>query len=351
MVLQDGEIRAMDTVAALAANDRFYRESLAVVRAQLVRTALVTGVAGFIGSTLAERLVADGWSVRGVDRFTAYYEEAIKRSNIAGVLDDPNFELVEADLRTADLAPLLDGVDVVFHEAGQPGIRLSWADGFALYNELNVNVTQRLLEAVRQRPVERFVFASSSSVYGTAERYPTSERDPTQPHNPYGITKLAAELLCRAYSANFGVPTVALRYFTVYGPRQRPDMAIHRLVEAARTGRPFSLFGNGAAGAGLHVHRRRRRGDGACGDRRSRAGHRDQHRRRRKHEHARPDRDHRRSHRHRGAGRRDVTLRPAMSPAPAVTCRSPRRCSDGSPRSPSSMGSPGRSRGTSVATS
>ena len=161
------------------------------------------------------------------------------------MLGDPNFELVEADLRTTDLAPLLDGVDVVFHEAGQPGVRLSWADGFALYNELNVNVTQRLLEAVRQRPLDRFVFASSSSVYGAAERYPTSERDPTQPHNPYGITKLAAELLCRAYSANFGVPTVALRYFTVYGPRQRPDMAIHRLVEAAKTGRPFSLFGNG----------------------------------------------------------------------------------------------------------
>jgi len=119
----------------------------------------------------------------------------VKRSNVAGVLRHPNFELVEADPLTAELAPLLDGIDVVFHEAGQPGIRSSWADGFALYNELNVNVTQRLLESVRRRPVERFVFASSSSVYGRASRYPTNERDPTEPHNPYGITKLAAELL------------------------------------------------------------------------------------------------------------------------------------------------------------
>ncbi len=210
-----------------------------------MRTALVTGVAGFIGSTLADRLVGRGWRVRGVDSFTPYYGEAAKRSNLAGLASHGRFELVEADLRTGGLAGLLDGVDVVFHEAGQPGIRSSWAGGFALYNELNVNVTQRLLEALRDRPVERIVFASSSSVYGPAPRYPTGEGDPTVPYNPYGITKLAAELLCRAYAANFAVPAVALRYFTVYGPRQRPDMAVHRLIEASRTGHPFSLYGGG----------------------------------------------------------------------------------------------------------
>ncbi len=210
------------------------------------RSALITGVAGFIGSTLADRLVADGWRVRGVDRFTAYYEESVKRANVAALSEHRNFELVEADLRTADLRPMLDGVDVVFHEAGQPGIRRSWDDGFALYNELNVNVTQRLLEAVRRQRVERVVFASSSSVYGMATRSPTAESDPTVPFNPYGVTKLTAELLCRAYAANFAVPVVSLRYFTVYGPRQRPDMAIHRLIDATRTGGAFRLYGDGA---------------------------------------------------------------------------------------------------------
>ncbi len=210
-----------------------------------MRTALVTGVAGFIGSTLADRLLSDGWRVRGVDRFTSYYEEATKRDNLRGMLDAPGFELVEADLLTTELPPLLDGVDVVFHEAGQPGVRLSWADGFALYNDLNVNLTQRLLEAVHRHPVERLVFASSSSVYGNADTYPTSEDAATAPFSPYGITKLAAELLCRAYSANFGLSTVVLRYFTVYGPRQRPDMALHRLIAAARHDRPFPVHGDG----------------------------------------------------------------------------------------------------------
>jgi len=207
--------------------------------------ALVTGVAGFIGSNLADRLVADGIDVIGVDRFTAYYEEAQKRTNLEQLMPNPQFRLVEADLLTAELGPLLDGVDVVFHQAAQPGVRLSWADGFRLYNDLNVNLTQRLLEAVRTRPIKRFVYASSSSVYGQAPSWPTMEDAETRPHSPYGVTKLAGELLCSAYASNFGIPVTSLRYFTVYGPRQRPDMATHRLIQAARLGTPFPLYGNG----------------------------------------------------------------------------------------------------------
>jgi nucleoside-diphosphate-sugar epimerase len=208
--------------------------------------ALVTGVAGFIGSTLADRLVEEGWTVRGVDRFTAYYEEVAKRANLAGLRGHSSFSLVEADLMSADLDPLLADVDVVFHLAGQPGVRLSWADGFPTYVDLNINVTQRLLEASKGRTLQRFVYASSSSVYGNVEVAPTPESHPTRPFSPYGVTKLAGELLCCAYGANFGVPTSSLRYFTVYGPRQRPDMALHRMIEATLDGQPFPLFGDGS---------------------------------------------------------------------------------------------------------
>ena len=208
--------------------------------------ALVTGVAGFIGSNLALRLVADGWLVRGVDSFTDFYPESVKRSNVAPLLASGDFEMIEADLLHADLAHLLDGVDVIFHEAGQAGVRGSWATGFRVYNETNVDVTQRLLEAARRDPIQRFVFASSSSVYGNAAQYPTLESDRTQPHSPYGVTKLAAELLCNAYAHNFDLPVVSLRYFTVYGPGQRPDMGIHRMIEAALKGTTFSVFGDGS---------------------------------------------------------------------------------------------------------
>ena len=207
--------------------------------------ALVTGVSGFIGSHLAEALVAGGHEVRGVDCFTDYYDTCVKRANIAGLLVTGGLEMVEADLRSAELGRLLSGVDVVFHQAGQPGVRLSWSSGFEAYVQHNVLVTQRLLEALRESDVGRFVFASSSSVYGNAPSYPSEETDLPRPHSPYGVTKLAAEHLCRLYTANWDVPTVCLRYFTVYGPRQRPDMAFHRFIESALDGREIPLFGTG----------------------------------------------------------------------------------------------------------
>lgn len=207
--------------------------------------ALVTGAAGFIGSTLSNRLLGDDWTVRGVDNFAPYYDVALKRANASWLASDPGFELVERDLLTADLAALLDGTDVVFHLAAQPGVRMSWADGFDAYVDANVRVTQRLLEAARDGGLTRFVYASSSSVYGQITRPEVSETDPLHPFSPYGVTKLAGEHLCTAYGQNYVLPTVALRFFTVYGPRQRPDMALHRLIRSAQSGEPFPLYGTG----------------------------------------------------------------------------------------------------------
>jgi UDP-glucuronate 4-epimerase len=208
--------------------------------------ALVTGAAGFIGSTLAERLTAEGHDVMGVDCFTPYYPISAKRANLAQLRERPSFTFVEADLRRVELTKLLEGTDVVFHLAGQPGVRLSWTDGFPEYVEHNVFVTHRLLEGAKRAGISRLVYASSSSVYGNAEAYPTAEEALPRPHSPYGVTKLAGEHLCVLYAANWAVPTVALRYFTVYGPRQRPDMAIHRLIGAALSGETFTLYGDGA---------------------------------------------------------------------------------------------------------
>jgi nucleoside-diphosphate-sugar epimerase len=215
-----------------------------------VRT-VVTGGAGFIGSTLTEALLADGHEVTVVDCFTDYYDPADKRANLASVADHPRLRLLELDLTTADLAPVVDGAEVIWHLAGQPGVRLSWSDGFAAYELRNVLATQRLLEASKTAGTPRIVYASSSSVYGNAERYPTLETDRPEPYSPYGVTKLAAEHLCVLYAANWGVPTVSLRYFTVYGPRQRPDMATHRLIEAALDQHPFPLLGDGAPERGF----------------------------------------------------------------------------------------------------
>jgi UDP-glucose 4-epimerase len=205
---------------------------------------LITGAAGFIGSHLAERCLERGWRVIAVDAFTDYYDERLKRSNVVNALAHPSYDLVEGDLLDLDLANLFTGVSRVFHLAAQPGVRPSW-DQFDLYTRLNVTATQRLLEAARTASIERLVVASSSSVYGDPETLPTHEDVPLRPVSPYGVTKVATEQLAQAYWHNFGVPAICLRYFSVYGPRQRPDMALSRLIYRVMTGKPFEVFGDG----------------------------------------------------------------------------------------------------------
>jgi UDP-glucose 4-epimerase len=205
---------------------------------------LITGAAGFIGSHLAERCLERGWRVVAVDAFTDYYDERLKRHNLAVALEDPRYDLVEGDLLELDLGNLLTKVSRVFHLAAQPGVRISW-DQFDLYTRLNVTATQRLLEAAQTAALERFVIASSSSVYGDAETLPTHEDVPLRPVSPYGVTKVATEQLAHVYWRSFGVPAICLRYFTVFGPRQRPDMAFNRLISQAINGKPFEVFGDG----------------------------------------------------------------------------------------------------------
>jgi UDP-glucuronate 4-epimerase len=205
---------------------------------------VVTGVAGFIGSHTAEALVMGGDTVTGLDCFVASYPSAVKERNLRG-LQSERFSLSCTDLRTADLRPLLDSADAVIHLAAQPGVRESWGASFDDYVSHNILATQRLLEASRSTGIRRFVYASSSSVYGNADSYPSRTDDVPRPFSPYGVTKLAGEHLCVAYGQNFGLPVVALRYFTVYGPRQRPDMAINRLVKAGLEGQTFQLYGDG----------------------------------------------------------------------------------------------------------
>lgn len=207
--------------------------------------ALVTGVAGFIGSTLAEALVKQGATVVGIDCFTDYYPRRLKEANLASLRQQPRFRFVEAPIQETDLAVLLDGITHVFHLAAQAGVRKSWGRDFHLYSVNNIEATQQLLEACLRHPVERFVYASSSSVYGDGVPLPMCEDARPQPVSPYGVSKLAAEQLCYLYHVNYSVPTVALRYFTVYGPRQRPDMGFHRFLKAARQGAPIHVYGSG----------------------------------------------------------------------------------------------------------
>jgi len=209
------------------------------------RRVVVTGAAGFIGSHLCERLLAQGHQVVGVDSFTDFYERARKEENLEDSRGHANFTFEELDLVDADLRPVLRGANVVYHLAGQPGVRPSWGEQFGRYVRDNVLATQRLLETLKEMPVERLVFAGSSSVYGDAEMFPTKESALPQPVSPYGVTKLAAEHLALLYAKNFGLPAVSVRYFTVYGPRQRPDMAFARFMEALVAGDAIEVFGDG----------------------------------------------------------------------------------------------------------
>lgn len=204
---------------------------------------LVTGAAGFIGSHLCEHLLRAGHAVVGLDAFIPFYPRPAKEQNLAGARTHPGFTFHEVDLRCDPLGEVLAGVEAVFHLAAMPGLTRSWTE-FDLYEGCNLVATQRLLETCRRAPALRhFVYASTSSVYG---RYGSGDEAlPARPVSPYGVTKLAAENLCRAYAEEHGLPLVVLRYFSVYGPRQRPDMGYHRFIHALLRGEPVTVYGDG----------------------------------------------------------------------------------------------------------
>jgi UDP-glucose 4-epimerase len=206
---------------------------------------LITGAAGFIGSHLAEACLARGWQVLAVDSLTPYYDVGLKRRNLDGLRKNPRCTVIERDLVDLDLRALARDVRYVFHLAAQPGVRASWGKSFDVYTHANVVAMQRLLEGLKGSSIEQFVFASSSSVYGDAESFPTPEDVILRPISPYGATKALGEHLVHLYWRNYGIPGLVLRYFSVYGPRQRPDMGFHRLARAALTRSPFPLYGDG----------------------------------------------------------------------------------------------------------
>ena len=206
----------------------------------------LTGVAGFIGSHLSESMLDAGYEVIGVDSFTQYYSREQKMSNLSGSLNKKNFEFIEGDILDLSLESLLDRSDAILHLAAQPGVRPSWSE-FDIYVKNNVLVTKRLLDAVAndKRRKKKFVFASSSSVYGDAESFPTVETVTPKPVSPYGITKDTCEKLCHVYHKTYSIPVAMLRFFTVYGPRQRPDMAFHKFIESMLSGKEITIYGDG----------------------------------------------------------------------------------------------------------
>ena len=206
---------------------------------------LVTGAAGFIGSNLAEKLLEQGEEVIGVDCFTDYYSRELKERNIENIVKDSNFKFIEADLLEFDLQELLVDVDYVYHQAAQAGVRSSWGQSFDIYTDNNIRLTQKLLEAAKESNIKKFIYASSSSVYGDTDKLPMEESNSLQPISPYGVSKLAAENLCYLYWKNFGVPTISLRYFTVFGERHRPDMAFHIFIKEILTDGKITIFGDG----------------------------------------------------------------------------------------------------------
>lgn len=209
--------------------------------------ALITGVGGFIGSRLAEKLLEQGWTIIGVDSLTDYYPVHFKIERISKLNQNRGFQFIEKCIMELDLNVLFKNIDYVFHLAGQPGVRASWGENFDVYTKNNILTTQRLLESAISFPqIKRFIYASSSSLYGDAGAYPTFENMLPKPVSPYGVSKLAAENLCYLYNRNYSVPTISLRYFTVYGPGQRPDMSFHILFRAVLEGRPFHLYGDGS---------------------------------------------------------------------------------------------------------
>ncbi len=206
---------------------------------------LVTGAAGFIGSHLCQKLLDGGYPVLGIDSFSDFYPRWMKESNLQPLMKAKDFEFIADDLNRLELENILESVDHVFHLAAQAGVRTSWGESFSVYTKDNIEATQRLLEAAKKSQIRRFIFASSSSVYGTCPELPMAETSPVHPFSPYGVTKLAAEQLCLLYWKNHGVPTLSLRFFTVYGPKQRPDMAFHRFFKAIIEEKPISIFGDG----------------------------------------------------------------------------------------------------------